>query len=973
MSGAHHDPAQTAARRRMPTEVLSRTRYVVGIDLGTTNSALAFVDRRAGVKAREVRHFPVEQLAEPGIVRAGRVLPSSVYLRGEHELSPAQLALPWRTGEDPCVVGQLARKRGALTPDRLITSAKSWLCHPGVDRTASILPWGAPEAVPHRSPVEVQAEILRHLRDAWNHAQASEDESRRLEKQDLVVTIPASFDEVARELTVMATRQAGLEALLIEEPQAALYAWISRHEETWTEVLHPGQRVLVVDVGGGTSDFSLFEVTPPEAPPPGAPPLEGEEAKPGFVRTAVGDHLLLGGDNMDLTLARQVEQRLGGSLDLRGWQGLVQACRDAKESLLEGGEEAAQVAIAGKGSKLIGSTLRAEVRREEVLATILEGFFPFARPDEAPGRGGAGLREFGLPYESDPAITRHLAAFLRRHGEAGALPRVDHVLFNGGVFRTRLLRERVLDVIGGWQARPNELQGSDLDLAVAIGAAYYGLVRRGKGTRIRGGAGRAYYLELRAAGRKERTALCLIPRGLDEGSLVTIKEHPLELQANRPVVFPFFTSTSRDDAAGALVALDAGFDELAPLHTVIRAGKKRTARIRTVPVELVARYTELGTLEMWAQAKESEERRWRLELDTRPRADGAPAEVPREVGSDEGPVLPDGDEQPHALPGRDEPAPEQAAAGLDPAALERARKQVITALRLPAAEAARPLEQVAKELEETLGGAREGWPVPLIRALFDVLLEERGARRRSPAHEARWTNLAGFCLRPGFGSALDFGRVSAMWKVYLEGMAHPGKDAVRLEWWVAFRRIAGGLHRGQQETLFAPLQPYLLGHKHDVSKQELAEMWRLAANLEHLAPKKKRQLGDLLVDLLVKGKAPPRWGPWALGRLGGRVPLYGPLDRLVPAEVAADWLLRLLGLEDGGAEASFAVVQLARLTGDRARDVPPELRARALELLRGQGADARALRPLEEVVTSEVRTQAEFYGDSVPIGLVLGS
>ena len=957
-----HDPAQTAARRRIPTSVFQRTRYVVGIDLGTTNSALAFVDRRAGVKAREVRHFPVEQLIEPGIVKAGRVLPSALYLRGE-ELSPAQVALPWQGGDVPVVVGTLARKRGALTPDRLITSAKSWLCHAGVDRTAPILPWGAGEAIPHRSPVEVQAELLRHLRDAWNHAQAQDDESRRLDKQDLVVTIPASFDEVARELTVMATRQAGLDALLIEEPQAALYAWIATHEQVWTEVLKPGETILVCDVGGGTTDFSLFQVTPPD------PAEDDEEAagKPGFVRTAVGDHLLLGGDNMDLTLARQVEQRLGAQLDARGWNALVQACRDAKETLLESGEPVAQVALAGKGSRLIGGTLRAEVKREEVLSTIIDGFFPLVRPDEAPARGGAGLREFGLPYENDPAITRHLAAFLRRHGgDDGALPRIDHVLFNGGVFRTRLLRERVLDAIGSWQPRPHELEGSDLDLAVSLGAAYYGLVRRGKGTRIKSGAGRAYYLEVGARGRRERTAVCLIPRGLDEGGVVTIKEHPLELQANLPVVFPFWSSTSRDDPAGALVRLDEEFQELAPLHTVIRAGKKRTARVKTVPVELVARYTELGTLEMWAQSKEMEERRWRLELDTRPRQGEAQSFGPppaEEAGASATASA--------TAEGRDELPPEQATAGFDPAALEKARKHLITAFRIPAAEAARPLEQLGKELEELLGGAREGWPVPVIRNLFDLLLEERGARRRSPAHEARWTNLAGFCLRPGFGAALDFGRVSAMWKVWLEGMAHPNKDAVRLEWWVAWRRIAGGLHRGQQETLFAPVQPYLLGHKHDVSKQELAEMWRLAANLEHLAPKKRRQLGDLLLDQLRRGKAPPRWGPWALGRLGGRVPLYGPLDRLVPADVAAGWLERLLELDLSGPEATFACVQLGRLTGDRARDVPAELRAKALARLSATGVDPRSLRPLEAVVESEVRTQAEFYGDSVPFGLVL--
>jgi hypothetical protein len=401
---------------------------------------------------------------------------------------------------------------------------------------------------------------------------------------------------------------------------------------------------------------------------------------------------------------------------------------------------------------------------------------------------------------------------------------------------------------------------------------------------------------------------------------VQITDHPLELHANRPVVFPFHTSTTRRDKAGAVVPL-AGeeFSELAPLHTVIRLGRKRTSRVRTVPVELVARYTELGTLEMWAQAKEGE-RRWRLELDTRARAE---------------------------------------------------RKQLITALRLPASEAQKPLEQLGKALEETLGSAREGWTVPVIRALFDVLLEERGARKRSPYHEARWTNLAGFFLRPGFGSTLDFNRIAEMWKVYLEGMQHPSRDAVRLEWFVAWRRIAGGLSRGQQETLFSPIQGTLLSKGRGASKQELAELWRLAASLEHLGSTKKRKLGEALLEQLEKGKAPPRWGPWAMGRLGGRVPLYGPIDRLVPTETACRWLERMLALGYRGGEMIFALVQMARLTGDRARDVTPELRKKARAALRKLDVDKRGLRPLDEVVVVEVRDQAEFFGDSVPMGLVL--
>ena len=933
-----------AIKRKAPTGHDAKTRYVVGIDLGTTNTALAFVDRRSGRKARDVRPFEIEQLTEPGISQPCRTLPSALYLRGEHELTDAQLALPWKQGGST-VVGTLARVQGAKTPQRLITSAKSWLCHPGVDRAGPILPWGADgEEVPKRSPVSVEAELLDHLARAWNHTVAEGEAARKLAQQAVVITIPASFDEVARELTLQAAAEAGFEPLLIEEPQAALYAWIAAHEETWREELEAGETILVCDVGGGTTDFSLITV------------VEEEDGAPGFERTAVGDHLLLGGDNMDIALARAVEGRLKGKLDVHGWNGLVQACRDAKERILEGAVKQAKIAVAGRGSKLIGSVLRATLEQDEVEQIVLEGFFPPVPKDEPlKPKGGAGLREFGLPYESEPAVTRHLRAFLARQGKDGKLAKVDHVLFNGGVFRTPALRQRVLEVLGSWQDAPHELQGSDLDLAVAHGAAYYGLVRRGKGTRIKSGAGRSYYVEVSADGRA-RKALCLIPRGLDEGGVVRISEPALELKANRPVVFPFHTATNRDDEAASVVELTGDdFSELAPLHTVIRVGKKRTTRVRDVPVELVARYTELGTLEMWCEAKEGE-KRWRLELDTRPRQE---APDPTAAEDPDGRAVAVDDELPPAL------------VGIDPAQVDKARKLLITTLRLPAGTAQQPLEDLVNQLEEILGGAREGWPVPVIRPLFDVLIEERNARKRSAFHEARWLNLSGFFMRPGFGATLDFDRIANMWKVFLEGMSHPNKNAVRLEWHVTWRRIAGGLKRGQQETIFSPVQAQLLGGKRGASRQELAELWRLAASLEHLSAKKKRKLGDVLLDQLEKGKAPPRWGPWAMARFGGRVPLYGPVDRLVSAETAAGWLKRLLRLDLSGAEATFTYVQLARLSGDRARDIPQDLRIKAHAKLKRLGADARVLRPLEEVVHSEVKTQAEFYGDSLPIGLVM--
>lgn len=933
----------------------SLSRYLVGIDLGTTNTALAFVDRRAGRAARTIRQFPIPQLAAPSEVSARDMLPSVGYVLGEHDLAPESAKLPWKDAPRPAelILGELARARGAVVPGRLITSAKSWLCHPGVDRKAQILPWGADAEVPKRSPVEASAAYLSHLREAWDANVAQGDATKNLASQELVLTVPASFDEVARELTLEAARRAGLRPILLEEPQAALYAWIAAHEQDAMTLLAPGEQVLVVDVGGGTTDFSLVAVK------------AHEEEGLTFERTAVGDHLLLGGDNMDLALARKVEERLlgGERLDVARWSALAYACRKAKEDLLAQGAGAKQpVVVPGRGSKVIGGTLTTDLTSEDVAREITEAFFPLVAKDEPPmKRARTGLQELGLPYVQETAVTRHLRAFLARHGNDNHLAHVDWVLFNGGVMKAKVLRDRIVEALESWFGkRPRVLDAVDLDLAVSRGAAYYALVRRGKGMRIKSGAGHAYYVEVGGVSRTERSALCLIPRGLEPLKEVRVDERPLELRANAPAAFPIFGSSFREDEPGALVAIDEDMEELPPIHTVIRL-KKRSSQRTSIPITLMAKLTELGTLELWCQARDGP-RRWKLEFDTRGQG-ASPVEVAAPSDEDAVPLDPAED----LIPG----------VAVDPAKVERALALVKLVLETPADPASNAwalrLEKLGRELEAILEQPREGWPVPVIRRIFDVLLEVRAARTRSPEHEARWLNLAGFTIRPGFGAALDEHRTAELWKLKLQGLAHPNKDACRLEWLVCWRRAAGGIGKGQQEELFGELQPYLLGGKKNLAaKQEAAELWRTAASLEHLSPRKKQDLGETLLKLLEENKAPPRWGPWALGRLGAREPLHGPLDRLVPAEKAAGWLERALKLPKRDVEElAFALVQLGRLTGDRSRDVPDALRARArlrvLELVK----DPRVARPLEEVVTTERRTEGAFYGDSVPVGLVL--
>ncbi|HWN70275.1 MAG TPA: Hsp70 family protein, partial [Haliangium sp.] len=479
-------------------------RFLIGIDLGTTNTAVAYVDTRSA--GQKVELLAVPQLVAPGEIEPRRQLPSFVYLAGAHDLGPAETALPWSDtlpGESRQVVGELARSQGARVPGRMIASAKSWLCHPGVDRKAPILPWGegaagheeggegdaasgaagglAGGAVgrgPKLSPVAASAAVLRHVRDAWDHARAGE-RAARFADQEIIVTVPASFDEAARELTLEAAKLAGYpEIVLLEEPQAAFYAWIDANPSGRGRAIAPGDHVLVFDIGGGTTDFTLIEVGKDE----------GASADV-FRRTAVGDHLLLGGDNIDLTLAKQVEMRLverhKKKLDPVQWHGLVHACRLAKEALL-GQDDVSEIPItvAGRGSKLIGGAMKDRIARAELEATLFEGFFPLVSAGDMPRRVRGGLQEFGLPYAADPSVTRHLAAFLARHPVA----RIDAVLFNGGAMTPVSLRARVLDQIAQWQAangqagvRPRELESDMPELAVARGAAYYGLVRRGFG------------------------------------------------------------------------------------------------------------------------------------------------------------------------------------------------------------------------------------------------------------------------------------------------------------------------------------------------------------------------------------------------------------------------------------------------------------------------------------------------------------
>jgi hypothetical protein len=601
---------------------LPASRYVVGIDLGTTNCALAYVDTAQGDEA-PITQLPIPQVVAPGEVADRPLLPSFIYLPGPGEQPAGALRLPWAPERD-FAVGQFAQQFGSQVPTRLVASAKSWLCHPGVDRRAPILPWKAPESTRHVSPLEASRLFLSHLVEAWNHTIAKTDPAQRLELQDVVLTVPASFDAAAREMTLEAAHAAGLVNLtLLEEPQSAFYAWLDARRDDWRQLIKVGELILVADVGGGTTDLTLIEV--------------GEEnGSLALTRLAVGDHILLGGDNMDLTLAHTAAGHLAKKnvkLDAGQMLLMSHSARRAKEQLFADPKLAsAPVTVLGRGSRVIGGTVQTELTRAEVEQVLVDGFFPPVPLDAQPARARVvGLQELGLPYAADPAVTKHLAYFLSRQAESlkergtKALP--SAVLYNGGVFKASALRERLQKTIAQWAkeakaGKVRELPGTDLDLAVSRGAAYYGLVRRGRGVRIRGGTARAYYIGVETAlpavpgGPPPLKALCVAPFGMEEGTETDLPGQEFGLVVGEPVEFRFLGSTTRrDDTAGTLVEdWEGQIDELAPVAVTLPAKGGPAGRV--VPVHLHAKVTEVGQLELSCRSRDGEQS-WKLEFNVR--------------------------------------------------------------------------------------------------------------------------------------------------------------------------------------------------------------------------------------------------------------------------------------------------------------------------------------------------------------------
>jgi hypothetical protein len=929
------------------------TRYLLGIDLGTTNSAVAYLDLQA--RTPRIEAFKVPQLIAPGETAPRELLPSFLYLPGSHDLPSGATALPWDK-EATSVVGEFARNHGSRIPGRLVASAKSWLSHAGVDRSAPLLPWSAPPDVQRISPVDASMRYLRHMADAWNFVMAAKNPDHRFEKQKIVLTVPASFDDVARTLTVEAARKAGIEDLtLLEEPQAAFYCWLATHSAEEAARIMPGDFCLVVDVGGGTTDFSLIQATE-------------DQGLLGFVRQAVGDHLLLGGDNMDLALAKFIETKLpaAGKLDAAQYGMLTQASRQGKEALLVPNPPAAHtVAIMGRGRQVIGGSLHASLTPDDVRRILLDGFFPIVPLDAEPARGArSGLHEMGLPYVADPAISKHLASFLRRHLEKDgttAAPRA--ILFNGGVFTPASLRDRVVETLHGWfdkaekPWKPLVLTNPSLDLAVAWGAAHFGWLKHTGGRRIGGGIARSYYLGVggEQTESSKTTMLCVVPQHLEEGTEIALDKPELELALGQPVLFPLYSSTVRaNDKAGQLLDLAPNkLLHLPPLHTVLRGGKRSGAK--NVPVTLAARCTEIGTLELFCVAKDGGNR-WRLEFNVR--------DVVREPGEDD--------------LGAQAKAP--VVADVFPEGLVQAAGSLIRATYQGTPESP-PANQLTKAIEAALDSSRDRWPSGLCRRLWDFLLEVADQRRNSPGHLARWYNLVGFCLRPGFGDPLDKFRVENLWKTIhapVKGAKTIGPPEGGADFWIMWRRVAGGLTTSLQNTLMQRLRSVLLPPKGKVVSKpqpnEWSEMWRAAASLERIDLKTKEQLAQPLLKIAKRSPVPPHVF-FALTRLGARVLLYGPLNAVLHPHVVQQWIDTLADFTPANDSErlswAFCLAQLARRSGQRAIDVDDAHRDKVLSILRGQTVPGHWVQMVEEVAELDSDEQSQMFGEALPIGLRL--
>ncbi|WP_045405637.1 Hsp70 family protein [Vibrio jasicida] len=933
---------------------MASPRFLVGIDLGTTNTVVAYCEITDNLEQSEVSLFDIDQLIGPGEVVRKPLLPSFRYHPAVGQISPSDLTLPWEnepvSGDiSNVIVGEWARELGAKVEGRQVSSAKSWLSHQAVDRSSDILPWAGAQDVDKVSPVIASASYLNHIRQAWNYRHPS----NKLEDQDVVVTVPASFDETARKLTLEAAQLAGLKKIvLLEEPQAVCYDWYARHQQTAADELKELPLILVCDVGGGTTDLSLIEAS------------FSSQDELALDRIGVGEHLMLGGDNLDLALAHLAESRFNQSkkLTAASLTKLIQQTRKAKENLLSASApEEVKITMLGSGSKLLGGTKSIGLSKQEVHQIALDGFFPLSDFSEVPDKRRSAVVEFGLPYVADPAVSKHVAEFLTQHQQVAraALGIEDDkqnaipvgLLLNGGVFNSELVTERVTTLLSDWRGAPvTVLDNPHPDWSVALGAVAFGKARRGAQLKIGGGAARSYFLHLQEKNKMGK-ALCLLAKGTEEGHEIRLSGRRFSLTLGEPVRFNLLTSThdtlTNNTAIQNGVMVDVDPDLFAPLPPYITTLEGEGAELQAnqkerVEVQLACQLTEVGTLKMECVSAEDDSKRWELEFEVRNKQT-------------------DDSEQVKLHPKLNE------------------CKEMIARLYSGNKKSAesKEIKTLAKDLEKKLG-KRDEWDFTTLRQLFDTFAQGRKRRRRSEQHEKNWLRLAGFALRPGFGDPTDSWRIEQVWGLYQQNIQFKNHQGWT-DWWVFWRRIAGGLSQEQQETILADIAKYL--HPGAMKNPQSAKtaqdmgyesMVRLAASLEHLEVEDKVLLATWFLSKAINHNQFEQAHWWAMGRLASRTPLYGSQHNVVPREQAEQWLPKLLEQNwQKEPMIAFAAVMICRKTGDRLFDISDDYREQVLAKLKQSKVPESWVSLVEEVKELSESESKRIFGDALPSGLTL--
>ncbi|HCG8475859.1 TPA: hsp70 family protein [Vibrio parahaemolyticus] len=932
---------------------MASPRFLVGIDLGTTNTVVAYCEITDNLEQSEVSLFDIDQLIGPGEVVRKPLLPSFRYHPAVGQISPSDLTLPWDNepvaGDiNNVIVGEWARELGAKVEGRQVSSAKSWLSHQAVDRNSDILPWAGAQDVDKVSPVIASASYLNHIRQAWNYRHPS----NKLEDQDVVVTVPASFDETARKLTLEAAELAGLKKIvLLEEPQAVCYDWYARHQQTAADELKDLPLILVCDVGGGTTDLSLIEA-------------KFTHDDLALDRIGVGEHLMLGGDNLDLALAHLAESRFSQNkkLTAASLTKLIQQTRKAKENLLStSAPDEVKITMLGSGSKLLGGTKSIALSKQEVHQIALDGFFPLSDFSEVPDKRRSAVVEFGLPYVADPAVSKHVAEFLTQHQQVSraALGIEDDkqnaipvgLLLNGGVFNSDLVTERVTTLLSDWRGAPvTVLDNPHPDWSVALGAVAFGKARRGAQLKIGGGAARSYFLHLQEKNKMGK-ALCLLAKGTEEGHEIRLSGRRFSLTLGEPVRFNLLTSThdtlTNNTAIQNGVMVDVDPDLFAPLPPYITTLEGEGAELQAnqkerVEVQLACQLTEVGTLKMECVSAEDDSKRWELEFEVRNKQT-------------------DDSEQVKLHPKLNE------------------CKELIARLYSGNKKSAEgnEIKTLAKDLEKKLG-KRDEWDFTTLRQLFDTFAQGRKRRRRSEQHEKNWLRLAGFALRPGFGDPTDSWRIEQVWGLYQQNIQFKNHQGWT-DWWVFWRRIAGGLSQEQQETILADIAKYLHpgAMKNPQSAKAAQEMGyesmvRLSASLEHLEVEDKVLLATWFLSKAINQNQFEQAHWWAMGRLASRTPLYGSQHNVIPREQAEQWLPKLL--EQNWLKEpmiAFAAVMICRKTGDRLFDISDDYREQVLTKLKQSKVPESWVSLVEEVKELSESESKRVFGDALPSGLTL--